>query len=112
MLCWFLVTTGANIQPWLRAGPLLTAGITTVGTNAYPYTNKPVAGSQINRSRPLAASLVPAVPLNEGGGTNFYDAVSQESYAARTLPCGIGSASGYQIVPTCSGAAPAAQYEC
>jgi hypothetical protein len=85
MLCWLLVMTGANLQPLLRAGPLLTAGITTVGTNVYPYTNKPVAGSQINRSRSLSANLASAVALNEGSGTNFYDAVTQQFYSARTL---------------------------
>jgi hypothetical protein len=85
MLCWLLVVTGANLQPLLRAGPLLTAGVTTVGTNVYPYTNKPVAGSQINWSSSLSSNLVSAVPLNEGSGTNFYDAVSAQSYSARTL---------------------------
>jgi hypothetical protein len=85
MLCWLLVTIGANLQHLLMAGPLLTAGITTVGTNAYLYTNKPVAGSQINWSRPLSSNLVSALPLNEGNGTNFYDAVSQQSYAVKTL---------------------------
>lgn len=81
--CWLLITTG--FQPSLRAGPLLTVGITSVGTNVYPYTNKPVAGSQINWSRSLSSNLVSAVALNEGSGTNFYDAVSQQSYAAKTL---------------------------
>lgn len=85
MLCWLLITTGANLQPLLMAGPLLTAGITTVGTNVYPYTNKPVAGSQINWSRSLSSNLVSAVPLNEGSGTSFYDAVSQQSYSAKIL---------------------------
>jgi hypothetical protein len=85
LLCWLFLLTGANLQPLLWADPLFTAGITSVGTNLYPYTNKPVASSQINWSRPLSASLVSAVPLNEGSGTNFYDAVSQQSYVARTL---------------------------
>jgi hypothetical protein len=85
ILCWLWLLTGANFQPRLWAGPLLTAGISSVGTNVYPYTNKPVAGSQINWSRSLSAGLVSAVPLNEDGGTNFYDAATEQSYAARTL---------------------------
>jgi hypothetical protein len=63
----------------------LTAGITSIGTNAYPYTNKPAAGSQINSSRALAAGLVSALPLNEGAGANFYDAATQLSYPALAL---------------------------
>src|SRR5579872_4295341 len=84
VLCWLFLISGANLQPIL-ADPLLTAGITSVGTDQYPYTNKPVADSQINWSRSLSAGLVSAVPLNEGSGTNFYDAVSQQSYTAKSL---------------------------
>jgi len=69
----------------LRAGSLMTAGITSIGTNAYPYTNKPAAGSQINTNRPLAAGLVSALAINEGAGTNFYDAATQLSYPALAL---------------------------
>ena len=83
-LCLFALVCGA-FQSELFASPLLTAGITSVGTNTYPYTNKPAAGSQINWNRPLSAGLVTAVPLNEGNGTNFYDAVAQQSYGARVL---------------------------
>jgi hypothetical protein len=87
MLCALFSVVGASVEPMLEAGPLLTAGITTVGTNVYPYTytNKPAAGSQINWGRSLSTNLVSAVPLNEGSGTNFYDAVSQQSYSPRTL---------------------------
>jgi hypothetical protein len=84
-LCWLLVAVGVGSRCSLKADPPLTAGITSVGTNIYPYTNKPVAGSQINWSRSLSANLVSAVPLNEGSGTNFYDAVSQQSYTAKIL---------------------------
>jgi hypothetical protein len=83
-LCLFLLVCGA-FQWELLASPLLTAGNTLVGTNVYPYTNKPVAGSQINTNRPLAAGLVSALAINEGAGTNFYDAATQLSYPAVTL---------------------------
>ena len=63
----------------------MTAGITSIGTNAYPYTNKPAAGSQINTNRPLAAGLVSALAINEGAGTNFYYAATQLSYPALAL---------------------------
>ena len=69
----------------LRADTLLEAGVVSVGTNNYPYTNKPAAGSQINWSRNLASNLVSAVPVYEGSGTNFYDAATQLSYPAVTL---------------------------
>src|SRR5579862_7682406 len=87
MLSALFSMVGASLEPMLEAGPLLTAGITTVGTNVYPYayTNKPAAGSQINWGRSLSTNLVSAVPLNEGSGTNFYDAVAQQSYPPRTL---------------------------
>ena len=71
---------------------LRTVGITTPGTDVYPFTNKPAAGSGINWNRPLAAGLVSAVPVNEGAGTNFYDAVSQQSYAAQMLSGSPGGA--------------------
>jgi hypothetical protein len=61
------------------------AGITWPGTNSYPNTGKPVPGSQIKWSHPLAAGLVTALPLNEGAGTNFFDAVTQQTYPARHL---------------------------
>ncbi len=85
MLGLLLLVTCVGSQTPLRAGSLLTAGITSIGTNAYPYTNKPAVGSQINWSRPLAAGLVSALPVNEGVGTNFYDAVAQQSYQPRVL---------------------------
>src|ERR1700719_4465553 len=83
-ICLLLLACSA-LQLELRASPLLTAGITSVGTNIYPYTNKPVAGSQINWTRPLSAGLVTAMPLYEGSGTNFYDAVSQQSFGPKVL---------------------------
>lgn len=46
---------------------------------------KPPAGSQINWSHPLSTGLVSLLPLNEGSGTTFYDAVTQQSYPALTL---------------------------
>ncbi len=70
----------------LRADSLLKAGVISAGTNNYPYTNKPAAGSQINWSRNLSSNLVSAVAVNEGAGTNFYDAATQLSYPAVTLP--------------------------
>ncbi|HZM04729.1 MAG TPA: hypothetical protein VFC44_17115 [Candidatus Saccharimonadales bacterium] len=82
---WLPLLLCAIVPAILRADPLLTAGVTSVGTNAYPYTNKPAAGSQINSSRPLAAGLVSALPVNEGSGTNFYDAVALQSYPALKL---------------------------
>ncbi|HXR08050.1 MAG TPA: hypothetical protein VN765_12010, partial [Candidatus Acidoferrum sp.] len=80
---WLLAYAGAPTP--LRAGSLMTAGITSIGTNSYPYTNKPAAGSQINTNRPLAAGLVSALAINEGAGTNFYDAATQLSYPALAL---------------------------
>ena len=71
--------------PGLQADTLSQAGFTSVGTDNYPYTNKPAAGSQINPSRNLSSNLVSAVPLYEGAGTNFYDAATQLSYPAVTL---------------------------
>jgi hypothetical protein len=82
---WLLALALAATQIHLHADPLLTAGITSIGTNSYPYTNKPAPGSQINTNRPLAAGLVSAVPINEGFGTNFYDAATLLSYPAVTL---------------------------
>ena len=66
-------------------GSLKTVGITSPGTNTYPNPRKPIPGSPINWSRALSAGLVSALPLNEGVGTNFYDAVTQEACAARRL---------------------------
>jgi hypothetical protein len=71
-----LFAQGQNLQ---------TAGITWVGTNLYPNIQKPAVGSQINWSRSLAAGLVSALPVNEGSGTNFYDAATQVSYPALAL---------------------------
>jgi hypothetical protein len=75
----------AGFEPNVSADQLLMAGVNSIGTNAYPHTNKPAAGSQINWSRPLAAGLVSVVPLDEGVGTNFYDAATQLSYPAMEL---------------------------
>lgn len=61
-----------------------TAGITAPGSTAYP-PHKPAPGSPINWQHPLATGLVSAVPLSEGEGTTFYDAVNMQSYPARTL---------------------------
>lgn len=47
---------------------------------------KPPAGSQINWKHPLAKGLVTLLPLNEGSGTAFYDAVTQQTYTSRVLP--------------------------
>lgn len=47
--------------------------------------HKPAPGSQINWSHPLAAGLVSALPLNEGSGATFYDAVAKQSYPAKAL---------------------------
>jgi hypothetical protein len=69
----------------LHADTLLKAGVISAGTNNYPYTNKPAAGSQINWSRNLSSNLVSVVPVYEGAGTNFYDAATQLSYPAMTL---------------------------
>lgn len=80
-----LIFAGLTAQISAQAEMLETAGITSVGTNTYPYTNKPAAGSQINWNRPLSANLVSAVPLYEGAGTNFMDAVPQQSYSAKIL---------------------------
>ncbi|MCX6899401.1 MAG: M6 family metalloprotease domain-containing protein, partial [Verrucomicrobia bacterium] len=70
-----------------------TAGIATPGTDVYPITNKPTAGSGINWNRPLSTGLVSAVPVNEGASTNFYDAVAQQSFQAVTLAGSPGGAS-------------------
>ncbi len=85
MAGWLVYLVCSGPQTLIQAGPLSTAGITSIGTNAYPFTNKPAAGSQINWSRPLAAGLVSALAVNEGAGTNFYDAVTQQSYPTVTL---------------------------
>ena len=84
--------TAALYNSGVIEADLRTAGITTPGTDVYPFTNKPAAGSGINWNRPLAAGLVTAVPVNEGAGTNFYDAVSQQSYAAQMLSGSPGGA--------------------
>src|SRR5882672_1551946 len=70
---------------------LQTAGNTTPGTNIYPNPKKPVFGSPINRSRSLSAGLESALPLNEGDGTNFFDAVTQQPCLPRRLS---GTAAG------------------
>ena len=46
---------------------------------------KPAPGSQISWKHPLAEGLVTAVPLNEGSGASFYDAVTKQTYSARVL---------------------------
>ena len=68
------------------------AGITVPGLAVYP-AHKPAPGSTINWQHPLASGLVTAVPLSEGEGAMFYDAVNQQSYPARTLA---GSPTGAQ----------------
>ena len=60
------------------------AGITVPGVTAY-LPHKPAPGSPIDWQHPLAAGLVTAVPLGEGEGATFYDAVNMQSYPARTL---------------------------
>ena len=64
---------------------LSTAGITAPGTNVYPNPKKPVFGSPINWNRALSTGLVSALPLNEGDGTSFNDAVTQQPCLARRL---------------------------
>jgi len=81
-----MVLLGAMIAGLKAPGDSsLTAGITATGTNIYPNIQKPATGSQINWNRPLATNLVSAVPLYDGAGTNFYDAVAGQFYAARSL---------------------------
>jgi hypothetical protein len=106
MAGWLLLLTCGSTQTDLWADSLLTAGMTTIGTNAYPYTNKPAAGSQINSSRPLAAGLVSALPIYEGAGANFYDAVTRQSYPALPLA---GSPTG-ALPPTWFTPAVASRY--
>jgi len=52
---------------------------------ALAQIQKPPAGTQINWSHPLSAGLVSLVPLNEGSGATFYDAVPQKYYPALAL---------------------------
>jgi hypothetical protein len=61
-------------------------GMLCASAQTAPAISKPPAGSQINWKHPLAQGLVTAVPLNEGSGTKFYDAVTQQTYSARVLP--------------------------
>jgi len=48
--------------------------------------HKPPPGSEINWKHPLAEGLVSALPLNEGSGIKFYDAVTKQTYIAATQP--------------------------
>ena len=60
------------------------AGNALPGSTAYPI-HKPGPGSQIDWARPLSTGLVTALPLNDGAGAMFYDAVKTQSYQAVTL---------------------------
>jgi hypothetical protein len=60
-------------------------GITSPGSDSYPNPAKPVPGCQIKWNHPLATGLVTALPLNEGAGTNFLDAVTQQTYSTKRL---------------------------
>ncbi|MEI7731374.1 MAG: LamG-like jellyroll fold domain-containing protein [Verrucomicrobiota bacterium] len=63
------------------------AGITVPGSTSYAGTgnHKPAPGSPINWSRPLATGLVTALAVNEGSGTNFFDAVWQTNWFPQVL---------------------------
>jgi hypothetical protein len=87
-----LLLAGLSCLPAF-GGALLTAGNTTPGTNIYPNPKKPVFGSPINGSRSLSTGLVSALPLNEGDGTNFYDAVTLQPCVPRRLSGTVASAS-------------------
>ena len=52
---------------------------------AAAQVQKPPAGSQINWSQPLSTGLVSLVPVTEGTGATFYDAVTEQTYPATTL---------------------------
>jgi hypothetical protein len=60
----------------------ITTGTVATGT----AISKPAPGSQINWKHPLSAGLVSLVPLNEGSGSTFYDAVTKKTYPALALP--------------------------
>jgi len=82
-LWWAIVTV--SIFSAIRAP---TAPIPTTPPSPAPATPaicKPAPGSQINWKHPLAEGLVTAVPLNEGSGNTFYDAVTKQTYMAKAL---------------------------
>ena len=64
-----------------------TAGITVPGSTAYAGAgnHRPAPGSPINWNAPLAAGLVTALAVNEGSGTNFFDAVGQTNWHPQIL---------------------------
>lgn len=63
------------------------AGIAVPGSTAYAGAggHRPAPGSPINWNAPLAAGLVTALAVNEGSGTNFYDAVWQTNWHPQIL---------------------------
>lgn len=77
-----------SARPWriyfLFASLGLIATLCASVTAALPVSKPPV-GSQINWQHPLAEGLVTLVPLNEGIGTTFHDAVTKQTYTASTL---------------------------
>jgi len=83
---WIGVVAAVIVSMPACAGTLLTAGITSPGTNTYPNPKKPVFGSPLNWSRSISTGLVSALPLNEGDGTNYYDAVTSQPCVPRRLP--------------------------
>ena len=89
---WIVLVAMLTGSTPVLAATLLTAGIATAGTNIYPNPKKPVFGSPINWSRSLSTGLVSALPLNEGDGTNFNDAVTLQPCLPRRLSGTLSSA--------------------
>src|SRR5215472_17625639 len=84
-VAWSVLLSAVITSASAFAAALLTAGITAPGTNIYPNPKKPVFGSPINWNRSLSTGLVSALPLNDGDGTSFNDAVAQQPCLASRL---------------------------
>lgn len=70
---------------FLVLGLFYASGTSVTAAPPPPVVCKSPAGSEINWKHPLARGLVTAVPLNEGSGTAFYDAVTRQTYSAKAL---------------------------
>jgi len=77
------VNLNQPIKPHLVSGLI---GMLCASAIAAAPIAKPPPNCQIDWKHPLAKGLVTAVPLNEGSGNTFYDAVTKQHYSARILP--------------------------
>lgn len=78
VLAGFACPLSAGVPPEVESG-------TAIPAAAPSQIQKPAPGTAIDWCHPLSAGLVSAVPLNEGAGSIFHDAVSLLSYQSQVL---------------------------